>query len=56
MLVSGKHGEGGRIDRWTAIRRPTQSRYPVFPHHSNIPISHHSSDVKTRKGISNEDD
>ncbi len=35
--------EGGRIDRRTAIRRPSQSRYssfpiiPTFPY-SNIPV------------------
>ena len=32
--------EGGRIDRWTAIRRPSQRRSPVSPplfHHSTIP-------------------
>jgi hypothetical protein len=37
--------EGGRIDRRTAIRRPSQSRYwsfpiiPAFPY-SNIPACH----------------
>ncbi len=39
--------EGGRIDRRTAIRRPSQSRYPVSPHHSNIPVFHHSNEVFT---------
>ena len=39
-----RYGEGGRIDRRTAIRRPSQRRYPVslpiiptFPY-SNIPV------------------